>query len=81
MLSKWTTVYFINKISYYAHYHFSTGGKKTSCNKKIVCERREIRLKHIQYLQKIKKFREGRPIIYTDKTFVHSSHTTPNRCV
>lgn len=30
----------------------------------------------IQFLRKIKKYREnGRPIIYTDETFVHSSHT------
>jgi hypothetical protein len=31
-----------------------------------------------QYLQQIKEYREeGRPIIYMDETYIHSSHTTP----
>lgn len=32
----------------------------------------------MRFLQSIKKYRnEGRPIIYTDETYVHSSHTKP----
>lgn len=40
-------------------------------------EKHEIRLKRIDYLKNLVKFRnEKRPIIYTDETFIHSSHTT-----
>ncbi|XP_045202333.2 uncharacterized protein LOC123555810 [Mercenaria mercenaria] len=39
-------------------------------------ERTDIVLARINFLKKIKKFREdGRTIVYTDETFVHSSHT------
>lgn len=41
-------------------------------------ERSDIVFLRAQYLRKIKAFREmGRPIIYTDETFVHAAHTTP----
>ena len=39
-------------------------------------ERTNIVAARIQFLRNIKKYREnGRPIIYTDETFVHSTHT------
>ncbi|KAJ4445926.1 hypothetical protein ANN_12612, partial [Periplaneta americana] len=51
--------------------------KKTSDNLQVIIERREIRALRIAYLRAIHKFREdGRPIIYTDETYLHSSHTT-----
>jgi hypothetical protein len=52
--------------------------KKTSNNKAILSKKYDIRLKRMAYLQKMMKFREeGRPIVFTDETYVHSSHTTP----
>ncbi|KAG8236393.1 hypothetical protein J437_LFUL014914 [Ladona fulva] len=51
---------------------------KTNSDKSVLCERLDIRLKLIEFLRSINRFREeGRPIIYTDETYIHSSHTTP----
>ncbi|KAG8235850.1 hypothetical protein J437_LFUL015780 [Ladona fulva] len=51
---------------------------KTNSDKSVLCERLDIRLKRIEFLRSINRFREeGRPIIYTDETYIHSSHTTP----
>jgi hypothetical protein len=42
-------------------------------------ERQDIRSLRVKYLRAIKAYREeGRPIVYADETYVHSSHTTSN---
>lgn len=49
--------------------------KKTSDNRKILLEKDEIRLKRINCLRKIHDFRrEGRPIVFSDESYVHSTH-------
>ncbi|KAG8235614.1 hypothetical protein J437_LFUL014872 [Ladona fulva] len=51
---------------------------KTNSDKSVLCERLDIRLKRIEFLRSINRFREeGHPIIYTDETYIHSSHTSP----
>lgn len=51
--------------------------KKTEDNRKLVIEQTNIRLKRIEYLEKITAYRtEGRPIIYTDESYVDSTHTS-----
>ncbi|XP_046586413.1 uncharacterized protein LOC124292739 [Neodiprion lecontei] len=51
--------------------------KKTENNRKLLIEKTNIRFLRIEFLQKIKKFREeGRPIIYTDESYVDSSHAS-----
>lgn len=53
--------------------------KKTEDSRKILIETHNIRLLRMKYLIKVREFRdEGRPIIYTDETYLHSSHTTSN---
>lgn len=50
---------------------------KTESNRKLLIEQSQIRFQRIEYLRKIKKYREeGRPIIYTDESYVDSSHTS-----
>jgi hypothetical protein len=40
-------------------------------------ERRDIRSLRVKYLRAIKAYREeGRPIVYADETYSHSSQTT-----
>ena len=40
-------------------------------------ERLDVVLAKIKYLKQIKKFlEEGRPIIYTDETYIHTSHAS-----
>jgi len=52
--------------------------KKTSDNRKFIVERQDIWLFRVKYLCAIKAYREeGRPIVYADETYMHSSHTTP----
>lgn len=52
--------------------------KKTEDNRKLLIEHTNIRLKRIEYLQKLAQYREeGRPIIYTDESYVDSSHVKP----
>lgn len=52
--------------------------RRTENNRKVLIETTNIRLKRIEYLQKIKKYRqEGRAIIYTDESYVDSSHSNP----
>jgi hypothetical protein len=49
---------------------------KTSDNRKIIIEKHDLRLKRIQYVRKIRQLRqEERPIVFTDETYIHSSHT------
>ena len=51
--------------------------KKTENNRKLLIETSNIRLQRIEYLRKIRKYRqEGRPIVYTDESYVDSSHST-----
>lgn len=50
--------------------------KKAENNRKVLIEKSNIRFLRIEYLQKIRKFRdEGRPIVYTDESYVDSSHS------
>ena len=50
--------------------------RKSQTNKSLLMERTDIVAARIQFLRNIKKYREnGRLIIYTDETFVHSTHT------
>lgn len=54
------------------------GWKKTENNRKILIETSNIRYQRIEFLRKINKYREeGRPVIYTDESYVDSSHTNP----
>lgn len=40
-------------------------------------ERHDIRLRRITFLKKMMEYRrQGRPIIYTDETYIHSSYTS-----
>lgn len=39
-------------------------------------EKQDIRLKRVQYLKTLVQYRnEGRYIVYTDETYIHSGHT------
>ena len=50
--------------------------RKLKTNRKILMERPPIRLLRIEFLRKMRDFRqEGRPIIYMDESYIHSSHT------
>ncbi|XP_050293523.1 uncharacterized protein LOC126734047 [Anthonomus grandis grandis] len=51
--------------------------KKTDDNRKALMESYDIRLKRIKYLKQITEFKnQGRNIVYTDETYIHSSHTS-----
>ncbi|KAL0880990.1 hypothetical protein ABMA27_002142 [Loxostege sticticalis] len=51
--------------------------KNTENNRKILIETSNIRYQRIEYLRKIKQYRqEGRPIVYTDESYVDSSHSS-----
>lgn len=51
--------------------------KKTENNRKLLIETSHIRLQRIEYLKKNKQYRhEGRPIVYTDESYVDSSHSS-----
>jgi hypothetical protein len=53
--------------------------KKTSDNRKLIVEWHDIRSLRVKYLRAIKAYREeGRPVVYTNETYIHSSHTTPH---
>ena len=52
------------------------GWKKNSDNRKLIVERQDIRSLRVKYLRVIKTHREGRPIVYVDGTYIHSSYTT-----
>ncbi|XP_068897191.1 uncharacterized protein [Tenebrio molitor] len=63
--------------------------KKTQDNRKTLVEKFDIKAKRVEYLRRIKRYREeGWNIIYCDETYLHSSHTSPlawddgsNRCL
>lgn len=43
--------------------------------RKVLCESFDIRTKRIKFLKQLIEYRkEGRNIIYTDETYIHSSH-------
>lgn len=49
--------------------------QKTPDKRKFLCESYDIRLKRINFLKKLVQYRsEGRNIVYTDETYIHSSH-------
>ncbi|XP_049869122.1 uncharacterized protein LOC126368921 [Pectinophora gossypiella] len=49
--------------------------KTTENNKKVLIEKSAIRLLRINYLQKLRQYRQqNRPIIYTDESYVHATH-------
>jgi hypothetical protein len=52
--------------------------RKTKDNRMVLIEKSEIRSKRTDFFAtKIKKYREGRNIVYNDETYLHSSHTSP----
>lgn len=52
--------------------------RRTENNKKLLVEKSDIRFKRIEYLQKLRNYRqEGRPIIFTGESYVDSAHTIP----
>lgn len=53
--------------------------KKIDNNRKALQERHEIQLWRLNFLKKIHHYRsEGRPIVYTDETYVLTSHVRQN---
>lgn len=57
-------------------YKIGFAWKKTEDNRKILIERHDVKLLRIAYLRKIAEYREQkRNIIYTDETYIHSTHT------
>lgn len=51
--------------------------KKTRTNKKVLMESPEISYKRFVFLKKIDQYRkEGRPIVYTDESYIDSSHVS-----
>jgi hypothetical protein len=52
---------------------------KTKDNRMVLIKKPEIRSKRTYsfFLRQLKKFREGRNIVYNDETYLHSSHTSP----
>ena len=52
---------------------------KTRDNRRVLTEKSDIRAKKARYLRQISKCREeGRPLIYTDETYIHGGYTMPN---
>ncbi|PSN32281.1 hypothetical protein C0J52_19505 [Blattella germanica] len=52
---------------------------KTRNNRTVLQERHVIQALHVSYLRAIMKYRkEGRPLIYEDQTYIHSTHRRPN---
>ena len=52
--------------------------KKTQDNRKLLMETLEIRSKRVVFLRGLNKYKnEGINIVYTDETYLHSSHTVP----
>ena len=50
--------------------------KKTTNNRSVLIEKPDICEKRVHYLRTIQKYRqEGRPIIYMDESYIHSSYT------
>jgi hypothetical protein len=52
--------------------------KKTRNNRVVLIKKHDVRCMRVLYLTALNKYREqGRPIVYEDETYVHSSHTGP----
>lgn len=52
--------------------------QKTADKRKVLMETYDIRAKRIKYLRQLQRYiEEKRPIIYTDESYIHSSHTQP----
>jgi hypothetical protein len=53
--------------------------KTSSDNRQVLLESHDIRLKRIKYVKKITQLRnEHQNIVFTDQTYIHSSHTQNN---
>jgi transposase len=53
--------------------------KKCHNNRQVLIEKTEIRAKRVEFLRKLKKYKnEGRNVVYSDETYLHSSHTVAN---
>lgn len=49
--------------------------QKCGSTRSVLMERQDVVVSRLNYLMHIKRYREdGRPIIYTDETYVHTSH-------
>ncbi|CAH2089437.1 unnamed protein product [Euphydryas editha] len=52
--------------------------KATMNNRKVFIETSAIRLLRINYLQKLRQYRQqNRPIVYADESYIHATHSTP----
>lgn len=50
--------------------------QKMKSNRSALVEKHDIQYKRFKFLRDMNKFREeGRPIVYMDETYIHSSHT------
>ncbi|XP_050299213.1 uncharacterized protein LOC126738106 [Anthonomus grandis grandis] len=50
--------------------------KKCRSNQRVLMEQQPIRLLRIEFLKKMRQYREeGRNIVYMDETYIHSTHT------
>ena len=50
--------------------------KSCGSNRSVLMERSDVVVARIEFLRKMRQYRrEGRTIVYTDETFVHSSHS------
>jgi len=53
--------------------------RRTRNNRKVLIEREDMRNKRIDFIRQVRKYRaEGRPIVYTDESYVVTNHSTPN---
>lgn len=51
---------------------------KTKTNRSILIEKHEVKSLRTLYLTTLQQYRQdNRPIIYTDETYIHSTHTVP----
>ncbi|GLV38151.1 hypothetical protein CBL_10118 [Carabus blaptoides fortunei] len=51
---------------------------KSRTNRTLLVEKHDVRLLRLDYLRKIRVYRNAdRPIVYLDETYIHSSHTVP----
>jgi hypothetical protein len=52
--------------------------KKTRNSRVVLIEKHDVRFMRVSHLTALNKYREeGRPTVYEDETYVHSSHTGP----
>jgi hypothetical protein len=55
---------------------FICSWKTMADKRKILVESYDIRAKRIQYLKQLQRYvHEERPIVYTDESYIHSSHS------